>query len=68
MAFSPLNAGYSPLNAVTVTLPLNTLAGDLKPWSSQKLGGIHIPKCVFLKRKRKCSLPSSIGPVSGGST
>ena len=32
MAFSPLNADYSPLNAVTVALPLNVLAGDLKPW------------------------------------
>ena len=32
MAFSPLNAGYSPLKTVTVALPLNALAGDLKPW------------------------------------
>ena len=31
--YNPLNAGYSPLNTVTVTLPLNVLAGDLKPWS-----------------------------------
>jgi len=31
MAFSPLNSGYSPLNAVTAALPLNILAGDLKP-------------------------------------
>ena len=32
MAYSPLNSGYSPLNAVTAALPLNVLAGDLIPW------------------------------------
>ena len=32
MAFSPLNSSYSPLNAVTAALPLNVLAGDLKPF------------------------------------
>ena len=34
--YSPLNTGYSPLNAVTAALPLNVLAGDLKPWVSHR--------------------------------
>jgi hypothetical protein len=31
MAFSPLNAGYSPLNIILAAPPLNDLARDLKP-------------------------------------
>jgi hypothetical protein len=36
MAFNPLNVGYSPLNAVIATLPLNVLAGDLKHFEHNK--------------------------------
>jgi len=37
MTFSPLNTGYSPLNAETAALPLNVLAGDFKHWLLQSL-------------------------------